>query len=203
MRPWVCSPPTITGESGNDSAWRGDGRHTLVGARLQQSQASPRTAPHGVAAIGRRLPVHASYHRGGVQEWLRTMWWRPRNPLLPGVIACRCAPPTVVGESGNGSVRCGGGRQPSTPTPLRPGEDEVSVRLPLSQASPKIAPCSVAAASNPPPLPIFPSIYACQCAFLRFRWVNRCRCAFLRLRWINRFSGKGSGRKLSSIILGH
>lgn len=151
MHPWVCSPPTITGESGNDSAWRGDGRHTLVGARLQQSQASPRTAPHGVAAIGRRLPVHASYHRGGVQEWLRTMWWRPRNPLLPGVIACRCAPPTVVGESGNGSVRCGGGRQPSTPTPLRPGEDEVSVRLPLSQASPKIAPCSVAAASNPPP----------------------------------------------------
>jgi hypothetical protein len=53
------------------------------------------------------VPVRASHHYGRVQERLRTVWQRPSH-------AGSCAPPTIAGESGNGSARCGGGRQPSS-----------------------------------------------------------------------------------------
>jgi hypothetical protein len=64
----------------------GGGRHTLAGARLPPSWASPGTAPRGVAAAG--------------------------NP----VIACQGTPPTVAGESGIGSAQCGSARQAPPPS---------------------------------------------------------------------------------------
>jgi len=33
-------------------------------------------------------------------------------PLLLGVEACRCAPPTIMGKLGNGSTWCGDGQHP-------------------------------------------------------------------------------------------
>lgn len=93
-----------------------------------------RKAPHGVAAAGNRFPVRASHRRGRVREWLRMVWRLPesspseakvgaRLPLSRAspkrlravwrrpAIAFRCAPPTVVGESVNGSAWCGGDRK--------------------------------------------------------------------------------------------
>jgi hypothetical protein len=49
---------------------------TIVGAHLPPSRASPETAPRGVAVAGAPLPIDA----------------------------CWCAPPTITGESENGSV---------------------------------------------------------------------------------------------------
>jgi hypothetical protein len=94
MKACRCVPPTIAGEYGNGFTRCGGGRH-------------PPPSKDG------RLPVHASHRRRRVREWLRAVWRRPAPYLPPGVDACRCAPPTIAGESGNGSMRCGGGRHPS------------------------------------------------------------------------------------------
>jgi len=78
----------LTGESGNGSVRCGGDRllpssgRLLVGARLPPSRASPGVAPCGVAAT----------------DTFGDLCWR--------------APPTAVGESGRGSVWCGGGRHP-------------------------------------------------------------------------------------------
>jgi len=52
------------------------------------------------------------------------------NPISPSVDAWRCVPPTIVGESGNGSVWCGDGRHPP---PHKHGR--LPVRAPLTIAS--------------------------------------------------------------------
>jgi hypothetical protein len=59
-----------------------------------------------------RLSVRASLRRGRVRERLRAVWRRPTTPvfLRLGVDACWCAPPTIAGESVNGSAWCGGDR---------------------------------------------------------------------------------------------
>ena len=57
----------------------------VAGARLPLLRVSPATAPRSVAANN--------------------------DPLCLSMMSCRCAPPTIAGESGNGSVRCGGGWQ--------------------------------------------------------------------------------------------
>ena len=91
LRPWAscrCAPPTVAGESGNGSARCGGDRHILAGVRLPLSSVGPRTATHGVEAAN--------------------------NLPSSGVTACRRAPPTVAGESGNGSAWCGDGRQGPT-----------------------------------------------------------------------------------------
>jgi hypothetical protein len=87
---------------------------TKVGARLPLSRASPGTAPCGVAAAGFRFPVRASHCRGRVRNGSarcgggrKALSWK----------VCRCAPPSVMGESEIGSVRCGGGRQIPFPGP--------------------------------------------------------------------------------------
>jgi hypothetical protein len=59
--------------------------------------------------------------------------------------SCRCVPPTVTGESRNGSSRCGGGRHTLA-----------GACLPPSWASLGTAPHGVAAAGNP--------VTACWCA---------------------------------------
>jgi hypothetical protein len=61
--------------------------------------------------------VRASHRRGHVPEWLREVWQQPTPLPRPGVDACRCAPPTNVGESRNGSVWCGGGQHRPTLCP--------------------------------------------------------------------------------------
>jgi hypothetical protein len=58
----------------------------------------------GCAPVG-VLPVCASHRHGRVRKRLCTVWWRPTH-------AGRCVPPSIMGESRNGSTRCGGGRQP-------------------------------------------------------------------------------------------
>jgi len=78
----------LTGESGNGSVRCGGDRllpssgQLLAGARLPPSWASPGVPQRGVAATGT----------------FGDLCWR--------------APPTAAGESGCGSARCGGGRQP-------------------------------------------------------------------------------------------
>jgi len=65
----------------------------VAGARLPLLRASPATAPRSVAATG--------------------------DPLYLGMMSCRCAPPTIAAESGNGSMRCGGGWQAPYPSSRR------------------------------------------------------------------------------------
>jgi hypothetical protein len=101
------------------------------------------------------LSMRASHHHGEVWEWLYVVWRRPAalvGVCLPpswassrmaprGVAAagapCRCVPPTVRGEFGNGSARCDGGQPPSV------------ARLPPLWASPRMASYGVAAAGAP------------------------------------------------------
>jgi hypothetical protein len=107
-----CASPIIAGESGNGSArCDGDRRHPpssihammLASARLSPLWASPGAALRGVAAAGTFLPPSR-----------------------------RCAPPAIVGESGNGSTCCGGGR----PCFLVQAWTLAGARLPPMRASP-------------------------------------------------------------------
>jgi hypothetical protein len=121
-------------------------RSNIAGARLPPSWVSPGTAPHGVAAADTRWPVRVSHRRVRVRERLRVVWRRLETPLHLGVIACQCTSPTIVGESGNGSARCGGGRQ--APPPPVQAWTIARVRLPLLRASQAKAPCGVAAVAS-------------------------------------------------------
>jgi hypothetical protein len=86
-----CAPPTIVSKSSHGFA-------RCVGGQ------NPSLSWRG------RLPVRASHRRG---EFVNgTAVWRSLDPLRPGADACWCVPPTVAGESRNGSVRCGSGRHP-------------------------------------------------------------------------------------------
>jgi hypothetical protein len=131
-----CASPIIAGESGNGSArCDGDRRHPpssihammLAGARLSPLWASPGAALRGVAATGTFLPPSR-----------------------------RCAPPTIVGESRNGSTCCGGGRPPSSSRrgrwPVRASHQCRRVRERL---------CMVWQRSAPSPLR--PGMDACRC----------------------------------------
>jgi hypothetical protein len=60
--------------------------------------------------------------------------------------ACRCAPPTVAGESGNDSTQCGSGRQPSIQACSLTG-----ARLPLCWRIRERPACGMAAVGNPTP----------------------------------------------------
>ena len=128
LRPWAscrCASPTVAGESGNGSARCGGDRHMLAGARLPLSRASLRTAPRSVEATS--------------------------NLPSSGVIACRRAPPTVAGESGNGSAWYGGGRQGPTSSGVQAWMT-AGACLTLLRASPRTAPRCVAAAGKRPTL---------------------------------------------------
>jgi hypothetical protein len=113
---WRCASPTVAGESEYGSAWCGGGHHLSLSMHgLLPVRASPRRgrvrerlrkawrrpAP-SLSSSGRgHLSMRASHRRGRVRERLRTVWRQPASPtsLRPGVDACRCAPPTVAGES--------------------------------------------------------------------------------------------------------
>ena len=71
----------------------------LVVARCTQFGHSLADGGASCASMG----VLASHHHGWVWEWLRMAWRRPTH-------ACWCTPPTVTGESKNGSARCGSDR---------------------------------------------------------------------------------------------
>jgi hypothetical protein len=116
-----CVPPTLVGESDNNSTWCGGDRH-------------PGT-----------LPACASHRRGRVQERLIKVWrWSAPTPR-PSTDDCRCVPPTTTGESENSPAWCGGDRHhpPSKQT-------TAGARLPPSRVSPITAPHGVAVAGTPP-----------------------------------------------------
>jgi hypothetical protein len=94
-----------------------------------------------------QLLVRASHCHERVREWLCMVWRRP-TPSIPclGVDACQCVPPTYPGESRNGSVRCGSGRQ--HPSPIQAWK-LAGARLPLVRATPRMAPRGVATAETP------------------------------------------------------
>jgi hypothetical protein len=82
-----------------------------TGARLPPSRASPRTAPHGAAAAGALLRLGADVCRCVPPI---VAGESGNGSARCGVVGtpCRCAPPTVAGESENSSARCGGDRHP-------------------------------------------------------------------------------------------
>jgi hypothetical protein len=91
-------------------------------AGLPLLRASLGAAPRGVATTDTPtlsrcgyLPMRASHHCGRVLEWLHAVCvvvGTLSTSLYRGMDTCRCAPPTVAGESKNGSARCGGGWHP-------------------------------------------------------------------------------------------
>jgi hypothetical protein len=91
--------------------------------------------------------VHTSHRRGRVPNGSARRGG-DQHPLRPSIDDCRCVPPTIAGESENGSTRCDGDRQPPS---LVQARILAGARLPPSRASPGTAPRGVAA-TVPPPL---------------------------------------------------
>jgi len=59
----------------------------------------------------RHLLVCTYHHRGCIRQ-LHALWQWLAPTLRPGMNACWCMLPTIMGEYRNGSARCGGDRHP-------------------------------------------------------------------------------------------
>jgi hypothetical protein len=108
--PCRCVPPTIVARPVMAlGVWRRPA--PPAGAHLPPSWTSPGTAPRGVTAAG--TPAGARLPPSRASLGMAPRGVAVGSTLLrPGADVCRCTPPTVMGESGNGSARCGGSRQP-------------------------------------------------------------------------------------------
>jgi hypothetical protein len=110
----------LAGESGSGSAWCGGDRHLLPGHGCMPIRAYRRCGRVRVRlrAVWRHLArdgslsARASHHHGRVRMWLRVVWRRPTTPTAQARTLVGARLPFIAGESGNGSARSGGSRQP-------------------------------------------------------------------------------------------
>jgi hypothetical protein len=101
----------VAGDLRNGPAKCGGGRHPSVQAqmaasvRLPPSWASPTVAPCGVGTTSTHPPSRHAYLPVSDVAAIDTL-------LHPSMDACWCTPPTIAGESDNGSMLCAGDRHP-------------------------------------------------------------------------------------------